>query len=74
MGTRHSLFVPEIAFETLVKRQITKLEDPSLRCVELVYEELDRLMRACVSQVMAARIWFTRHVDVMFRKWRTSAY
>lgn len=35
--------VPEVAFETLMKRQIQKLEDPSLQCVHLVYEELKNL-------------------------------
>lgn len=30
-GLRPSLFVPEISFELLVKRQIRRLEDPSLR-------------------------------------------
>ncbi|KAG6885760.1 hypothetical protein C0993_010272 [Termitomyces sp. T159_Od127] len=40
-GPRPSLFVPEIAFDLLVKPQIKLLEAPSLRCVELVYEELE---------------------------------
>lgn len=35
-GPRPALFVPEVSFELLVKRQIRRLEDPSLRCVELV--------------------------------------
>lgn len=34
-GPRPALFVPEVSFELLVKRQIRRLEDPSLRCVEL---------------------------------------
>eukprot|EP00118_Oscarella_pearsei_P005729 m.26335 g.26335 ORF g.26335 m.26335 type:complete len:695 (+) comp29242_c0_seq3:103-2187(+) len=46
-GPRPALFVPEIAFELLVKRQIKRLEDPSLRCVELVYEELQRIIQCC---------------------------
>lgn len=39
-GPRPALFVPEVSFELLVKRQIRRLEDPSLRCVELVMEIL----------------------------------
>lgn len=35
-GPRPALFVPEVSFELLVKRQIRRLEDSSLRCVELV--------------------------------------
>jgi dynamin 1-like protein len=42
-GPRPSLFVPEIAFDLLVKPQIKLLETPSLRCVELVYEELMKI-------------------------------
>ncbi|GAA5808089.1 hypothetical protein MFLAVUS_001471 [Mucor flavus] len=43
-GPRPSLFVPEFAFDLLVRPQIKLLEAPSLRCVELVYEEL---MKVC---------------------------
>lgn len=43
-GPKPQLFVPEVAFETLVKRQIKKLEDPSLQCVHLVYEELKHIV------------------------------
>jgi len=46
-GTRQSLFVPEVSFELLVKRQIMRLEDPVLRCVELVHEELQRIIGQC---------------------------
>lgn len=42
-GPRPSLFVPEVAFDLLVKPQIKLLEGPSLRCVELVYEELMKI-------------------------------
>ncbi|KAI8996884.1 Dynamin central region-domain-containing protein [Pilobolus umbonatus] len=45
-GPRPSLFVPELAFDLLVRPQIKLLEVPSLRCVELVYEEL---MKICHS-------------------------
>ncbi|KAL5531188.1 hypothetical protein ACEPAG_4064 [Sanghuangporus baumii] len=48
-GPRPSLFVPEIAFEILVKPQIKLLESPSLRCVELVYEEMVRICHNCTS-------------------------
>lgn len=44
------MFVPEISFELLVKRQIKHLEQPSLRCVELVHEELQRVVQHCGAQ------------------------
>ncbi|KZP01495.1 dynamin protein dnm1 [Calocera viscosa TUFC12733] len=48
-GPRPSLFVPEVAFDLLVKPQIKLLEAPSLRCVELVYEELVKICHNCTS-------------------------
>ena len=50
-GPRPSLFVPEVAFDLLVKPQIKLLESPSLRCVELVYEELVKICHNCTSAV-----------------------
>lgn len=41
-GTRPALFVPEISFDLLVKRQISRLEQPGLQCVDLVFDELLR--------------------------------
>ena len=49
-GPRPSLFVPELAFDLLVKPQIKLLESPSERCVELVYEELIKVCHTCGSQ------------------------
>jgi len=46
-GTRPALFIPEVAFELLVKKQIERLLAPSLDCVELVYHELQRVALQC---------------------------
>ena len=51
MGPRPALFVSEMAFELLVKRQIRLLLPPSLQCVELVYEELQRIIQYCLSHI-----------------------
>ena len=51
MGPRPALFVSEMAFELLVKRQIHLLLQPSLQCVELVYEELQRIIQYCLSHI-----------------------
>ncbi|KAJ1660726.1 Dynamin- GTPase protein [Dispira simplex] len=48
-GPRPSLFVPELAFELLVKPQIKCLEPPSQRCVQLAYEELMKVCQSCGS-------------------------
>lgn len=50
-GPRPSLFVPENAFDLLIKPQIKLLEPPSLRCVELVYEELVKICHNCSGPV-----------------------
>lgn len=54
-GPRPALFVPEISFELLVKRQIRRLEEPSLRCVELVHEEMQRIVQHAFTQVMEVK-------------------
>ncbi|XP_065067345.1 dynamin-1-like protein [Rhopilema esculentum] len=54
-GPRPALFVPEISFELLVKRQIQRLEEPSLRCVELVHEEMQRIIQHSLLQVLEIR-------------------
>ena len=46
-GTRASLFVPEVSFELLVKTQIKRLEQPAQQCVDLVYDELQRVASQC---------------------------
>jgi dynamin 1-like protein len=59
-GPRPSLFVPEIAFDLLVKPQIKLLETPSLRCVELVYEELMKICHNSSDKVRITKNGLTR--------------
>jgi replication fork clamp-binding protein CrfC len=49
-GPKNSLFVPEITFELLTKRQISRLLEPSLHCVDMVYEELLRIVSQLESK------------------------
>ena len=42
-GPRPSLFVPEISFDLLVRRQISRLEQPGIQCVDLVFDEMQRM-------------------------------
>jgi dynamin 1-like protein len=46
-GPRPSLFVPEISFDLLVKRQILRLEEPAQQCCELVFDELLQVAAQC---------------------------
>ena len=52
-GPRPSLFVPEMAFDLLVKPQIGLLGAPSQRCVDLVYEELIKICHTCGSNELS---------------------
>lgn len=54
MGPKPSLFVPEMAFDLLVKPQIKLLDVPAQRCVELVYEELIKICHTCGSNELAS--------------------
>lgn len=68
-GARPALFVPEVSFELLVKRQIRRIEEPSLRCVELIHEEMQRIIQHCGNEVQQELLRFPklheRIVDVV---------
>nr|CAG4649969.1 EOG090X01UE [Sida crystallina] len=59
-GPRPALFVPEVSFELLVKRQIRRLEEPSLRCIELVHEEMQRIIQHCGTEVQQEMLRFPK--------------
>ncbi|CAE1291546.1 DNM1_3 [Acanthosepion pharaonis] len=50
-GIRTGLFTPDMAFETIVKKQIEKLREPSLKCVDLVVTELTSVVRKCAEKM-----------------------
>lgn len=43
-GSSPSLFVGTQAFEVLVKQQIQRFEDPTVRCTSLIFDELVRIL------------------------------
>ncbi|WVR03943.1 hypothetical protein IAU60_000942 [Kwoniella sp. DSM 27419] len=49
-GSTPSLFVGTTAFEVIVKQQIRRLEEPSLRCCALIYDELIRILGHLLSK------------------------
>ncbi|WFD27563.1 dynamin GTPase [Malassezia nana] len=55
-GSSPALFVTTSAFEVIVKQQIRRLEEPSLKCCALVYDELVRIL----SQLLAKNSAFRR--------------
>uniref|UniRef100_A0A0N5A7N0 Dynamin n=1 Tax=Syphacia muris TaxID=451379 RepID=A0A0N5A7N0_9BILA len=48
-GIRVGLFTPDMAFEAIVKKQIERLKEPSLKCVDLVVNELASVVRQCTE-------------------------
>ncbi|KAM3417589.1 Vacuolar protein sorting-associated protein 1 [Cercospora zeina] len=54
-GSSPALFVGTTAFELIVKQQIKRLEDPSLKCVSLIYDELIRILGQLVNKPMFRR-------------------
>ncbi|KAJ4850702.1 Dynamin- protein 3A [Turnera subulata] len=47
-GPKSALFVPEVPFEVLVRRQIARLLDPSLQCARFIYDELIKISHRCL--------------------------
>ncbi|EGG07995.1 uncharacterized protein MELLADRAFT_47974 [Melampsora larici-populina 98AG31] len=56
-GSSPALFVGTTAFEVIVKQQIKRLEEPSLKCSALIYDELIRIL----TQVLNKNQGFKRY-------------
>ncbi|KAF9133056.1 vacuolar protein sorting-associated protein 1 [Mortierella sp. 14UC] len=54
-GSSPALFVGTTAFEVIIKQQIKRLEDPSLRCVNMVFDELVRILTQLLSKQLFKR-------------------
>ncbi|CAA2998929.1 dynamin-related 3A-like [Olea europaea subsp. europaea] len=51
-GPKSALFVPEVPFEVLIRRQIARLLDPSLQCARFIYDELIKMSHRCMVSDM----------------------
>lgn len=47
-GPKSALFVPEVPFEVLIRKQIARLLDPSLQCARFIYDELIKISHRCM--------------------------
>lgn len=54
-GPSPALFVGTTAFELIVKQQIKRLEEPSLKCASLIYDELVRILTQLLSKQLYRR-------------------
>ncbi|XP_055304300.1 dynamin isoform X7 [Sitodiplosis mosellana] len=50
-GIRVGLFTPDMAFEAIVKKQISQLKEPILKCIDLVVQELSHVVRLCTEKM-----------------------
>uniref|UniRef100_A0A7N5ZRD0 Interferon-induced GTP-binding protein Mx n=1 Tax=Anabas testudineus TaxID=64144 RepID=A0A7N5ZRD0_ANATE len=51
VGFRTGLFTPDMAFEAIVKKQIIKLKEPCVKCVDMVIQELINTVRQCSNKL-----------------------
>ncbi|GMI88331.1 dynamin-related protein 3A, non responding to oxylipins 15, ARABIDOPSIS DYNAMIN-LIKE 2 [Hibiscus trionum] len=62
-GPRSALFVPEVPFEVLVRRQIARLLDPSLQCARFIYDELMKISHRCMVNELQRFPFLRKHMD-----------
>ncbi|CAL9026519.1 unnamed protein product [Prunus brigantina] len=67
-GARNALFVPEVPFEFLVRRQIAHLLDLSLQCHRFVYDELMKISHACEVTELQRFPVLKKHLDEVMVK------
>lgn len=54
-GSSPALFVAPSSFEILIKQQIRRLEEPSLKCVSMVFDELVRILNQILEKTSFKR-------------------
>ncbi|XP_051923853.1 dynamin-1-like isoform X2 [Hippocampus zosterae] len=50
-GIRTGLFTPDMAFETIVKRQMSQIKEPCHKCIDMVINELVNTVRLCALKL-----------------------
>lgn len=50
-GIEINLYAPFKAFQVMVRKQITQLEDPIINSIDLVVEELSKAVQICTQRV-----------------------
>ncbi|KAI3945976.1 hypothetical protein MKX01_024732 [Papaver californicum] len=62
-GPKSALFVPEVPFEVLVRKQIERLQDPSLQCARFIYDELIKISHSCMGDELQRFPVLKKHMD-----------
>ena len=63
-GIRVGLFTPDMAFEAIVKKQIARLKEPSLKCIDLVVQELTNVVRNTAEKVRQLTRGSLEHLEL----------
>ncbi|XP_059653227.1 dynamin-related protein 3A-like [Cornus florida] len=66
-GPRSALFVPEVPFEVLIRRQISRLLDPSLQCARFIYNELFAMSHRCMVNELQRFPVLRRRMDEVIK-------
>ncbi|XP_055335959.1 dynamin-1-like protein isoform X3 [Paramacrobiotus metropolitanus] len=66
-GLYPPLTVPDMAFRTLAKGQIAHMLQPCLECVDLVYEEMQRIIQRCGKEIQREFQKYPRFCDGVLR-------
>ncbi|XP_057417000.1 dynamin-related protein 3A [Lotus japonicus] len=62
-GPKSALFIPEVPFEIFVRRQISRLLDPSLQCARFIYDELMKISHRCMFTELQRFPFLRKHMD-----------
>ncbi|OIV91586.1 hypothetical protein TanjilG_08998 [Lupinus angustifolius] len=62
-GPKSALFVPEVPFELLVRRQISRLLDPSLQCARFIFDELVKISHRCMATELQRFPFLRKRMD-----------
>uniref|UniRef100_A0A7N6A7G4 Dynamin-2 n=1 Tax=Anabas testudineus TaxID=64144 RepID=A0A7N6A7G4_ANATE len=71
-GVRTGLFTPDLAFEAIVKKQLIKLKEPCLKCIDLVIQELINTVRQCTNKKVISEREETERIVTTYVRERDS--
>lgn len=77
-GSTPSLFVSTQSFEVLIRQLVVKLEEPCLKCLDLVHEELNQILtkllqKNCFKRFPLLKEKIRHDVLVLYRQWHEPA-
>uniref|UniRef100_A0A673C6M1 Interferon-induced GTP-binding protein Mx n=1 Tax=Sphaeramia orbicularis TaxID=375764 RepID=A0A673C6M1_9TELE len=65
-GVRTGLFTPDLAFEAIVKKQISRLNGPCMKLIDMVSQELLTTVHQCINKVQLCECMKRRKLSSTF--------